>query len=48
MNKNKKIILYGELSKLLYSMGHSNPHEINHIVTKMVEAYHKAVKEARS
>jgi len=44
---NKKTALYGELSRLLYSLGHSNPHKINYIVAKMMRAYFQAVEELR-
>lgn len=44
---NKKTILYGELSRLLYRLGHSSPDEINRIVSRMVDAYFKALKEVK-
>jgi len=42
---DKKVILHGELSKLLYSLVHSHPYKINYIVTKMIRAYYQALKE---
>jgi len=42
---DKRVILHGELSRLLYRLGHSNPSEINRIVSKMVDAYFKAKEE---
>ena len=42
---DKKVILHGELSRLLYRLGHSDPSEINHIVSKMVDAYFRAKEE---
>lgn len=42
---DKRIILHGELSRLLYRLGHSNPSEINRIVSRMVDAYFKAKEE---
>ena len=43
---NRKEILHGEISRILYLLGHS-PDEMNYITFRMVEAYEKALKEVR-